>query len=258
MGYTGKEAMAFKEAYIARFNEMEEALRHTSAAAVTSSLQVAEAFEKQHLHVMRDIREILSKCSQQFGESNFGLSSFQSRQNKEMPMYLLSRDGFMLVVMGYTGDEAMRLKEAWITKFNEMEEALRHTSVPAGLPDFTNPAVAARAWADERERADAVTLALEEAKPKAEFVDRYVEAEGLRTFTQAAKTLKIKRADLISLLLEQHLFRDRRGNIQPYAGYVKSGLYVTKETLLEPTKRTVINTYLTPKGFEAVARIVNQ
>ena len=73
MGYTGKEAMAFKEAYIARFNEMEEALRHTSAA-VTSSLQVAEAFEKQHLHVMRDIREILSKCSQQFGESNFGLS----------------------------------------------------------------------------------------------------------------------------------------------------------------------------------------
>lgn len=87
MGYTGKEAMAFKEAYIARFNEMEEALRHTSAA-VTSSLQVAEAFEKQHLHVMRDIREILSKCSQQFGESNFGLSSFQSRQNKEMPMYV--------------------------------------------------------------------------------------------------------------------------------------------------------------------------
>jgi hypothetical protein len=56
---------------------------------------------------MRDIREILSKCSQQFGESNFGLSSFQSRQNKEMPMYLLSRDGFMLVVMGgFTGAKA--------------------------------------------------------------------------------------------------------------------------------------------------------
>ena len=225
--------------------------------AVTS-LQIAEVFGKMHQDVLRDIREILSKCSQYFGASNFAASSYKSRQNKEMPMYLLSRDGFMLVVMGYTGDEAMRLKEAWITKFNEMEEALRHTSVPAGLPDFTNPAGAARAWADERERADAVTLALEEAKPKAEFVDRYVEAEGLRTFTQAAKTLKIKRADLISLLLEQHLFRDRRGNIQPYAGYVKSGLYVTKETLLEPTKRTVINTYLTPEGFEAVARIVNQ
>lgn len=59
---------------------------------------------------MRDIREILSKCSQQFGESNFGLSSFQSRQNKEMPMYLLSRDGFMLVVMGgFTGAKARAL-----------------------------------------------------------------------------------------------------------------------------------------------------
>ena len=177
-------------------------------------------------------------------------------------MYLLSRDGFMLVVMGYTTERAMRVKEAYISEFNKMEERLRSRhplpSVPAGLPDFTNPAVAARAWADERERADAATLALEEARPKAEFVDRYVEADGLRTFTQAAKTLKIKRADLISLLLDRHLFRDRRGNIQPYAACVKAGLYVTKETLLEPAKRTVVNTDLTPKGFEAVARIVTQ
>ena len=98
--------------------------------AVTS-LQIAEVFGKMHQDVLRDIREILSKCSQYFGASNFAASSYKSRQNKEMPMYLLSRDGFMLVVMGYTGDEAMRLKEAWITKFNEMEEALRHTSAAA-------------------------------------------------------------------------------------------------------------------------------
>ena len=228
--------------------------------AVTS-LQVAEAFGKEHKNVLRDIEAILPQLSENFVKLNFELYEYPVETGIGTRMAkacLLSKDGFTILTMGYTGKEAMAFKEAYIARFNEMEEALRHTSVPAGLPDFTNPAVAARAWADERERADAAMLALEEAKPKAEFVDRYVEADGLRTFTQAAKTLKIKRADLISLLLEHHLFRDRRGNIQPYAGYVKSGLYVTKETLLEPAKRTVVNTYLTPKGFEAVARIVNR
>lgn len=232
----------------------------TSRPAVTS-LQVAEAFGKQHKNVIRDIRDIFSKCSESFNRLNFAPVEYTDTKGEKRPMYLLSRDGFMLVVMGYTGTEAMQLKEAWITKFNEMEEALRNPPcppVPAGLPDFTNPAIAARAWAEERERADSAALALEEAKPKAEFVDRYVEADGLRTLTQAAKTLKIRRSDLISLLLEHHLFRDRRGNIQPYAAQVKAGLYVTKETLLEPARRTVVNTYLTPRGFEAVARIVNQ
>ena len=111
--------------------------------AVTS-LQVAEAFGKEHKHVLRDIRIILEADEDGFSESNFGLSSYLTEQNKEMPMYVMSKDGFVLLVMGYTGPEAMRMKKAYIARFNEMEEQLRTTS-PL-LPNFRDPIAAAEAW----------------------------------------------------------------------------------------------------------------
>lgn len=93
---------------------------------VTTSLKVAEYFGKEHKHVMRDIREkILPYVSDSFGQSNFGPSCYWNEQNKEQPMYILTRDGFTMVAMGYTGAKAMKFKEDYITAFNRMEEALR-------------------------------------------------------------------------------------------------------------------------------------
>lgn len=60
-------------------------------------------------------------------------------------MYVMSKDGFVLLVMGYTGPEAMRMKKAYIARFNDMEEQLRTTS-PL-LPNFRDPIAAAEAWA---------------------------------------------------------------------------------------------------------------
>ena len=111
--------------------------------AVTS-LQVAEHFGKEHKHVLRDIRIILEADEDGFSESNFGLSSYLTEQNKEMPMYVMSKDGFVLLVMGYTGPEAMRMKKAYIARFKEMEEQLRAAS-PL-LPNFRDPIAAAEAW----------------------------------------------------------------------------------------------------------------
>ena len=90
-------------------------------AAVTS-LDVAETFGKAHDKVMRDIREL--GRSPEFRLSNFGESSYLNAQNKQQPMYLMTRDGFTLLAMGYTGDLAMRFKETYIKQFNAMESAL--------------------------------------------------------------------------------------------------------------------------------------
>lgn len=117
--------------------------------AVTS-LQVADAFGKEHKNVLADVRKILDEDSDGFGALNFERSSYLSEQNKEIPMYVMSKDGFILLVMSYTGPEAMRVKKAYIARFNEMEERLRN-NVP-GLPNFQNPALAARAWAEQFEQ----------------------------------------------------------------------------------------------------------
>lgn len=91
-------------------------------ATVVTSLDVAETFEKQHAHVLRDIKEL--ECSEGFRLSNFGESSYINSQNKKQPMYYMTRDGFTLLVMGYTGEKAMRFKEAYIRQFNAMEKVL--------------------------------------------------------------------------------------------------------------------------------------
>lgn len=87
---------------------------------------MTDAFEKEHKNVLADIRNTVSKCSESFSGLNFQLAEYKDDQGKPRPMYLLTKDGLMMVTMGYTTHEAMRVKEAYIAKFNEMEEELRH------------------------------------------------------------------------------------------------------------------------------------
>lgn len=112
------------------------------------SLQVAETFNKQHNTVLRDIREL--GCSDDFRLYNFVQSSYRNEQNKKQPKYLLTKDGFTLLVMGYTGKKAMAFKEAYIVRFNQMEVFIKSLqALKLEFPAFT----------------DAIMLANLDAKP---------------------------------------------------------------------------------------------
>lgn len=118
----------------------------TDRKAVTTSLIVAEAFEKQHQGVMRSIRNL--ECSDEFRRCNFAPSSYLNEQNKTQPMYTITRDGFTFLAMGFTGKKAAEFKERFIAAFNQMEQMLlggigparnfnfnylRGTNAPGGL-----------------------------------------------------------------------------------------------------------------------------
>lgn len=90
---------------------------------VVTSLDVAETFEKEHRRILQDIREL--GCSEEFRQHNFVQSEYLNRQNHKQPMYYITRDGFTLLVMGYTGEKAMKFKEAYIRQFNAMEATLQ-------------------------------------------------------------------------------------------------------------------------------------
>lgn len=66
---------------------------------VTDSLTVAGTFGKEHRRVLQDIREL--ECSEEFRLHNFVQSSYTNDQNREMPRYLITQDGFAFLVMGY-------------------------------------------------------------------------------------------------------------------------------------------------------------
>lgn len=98
---------------------------------VTTSLQVAEHFQRPHKDVLSSIRKL--DCSPIFQERNFSLSFYHSKLlnggYKKQPMYYITRDGFTFLAMGFTGKIAARFKEAYINAFNEMERKLAGITV---------------------------------------------------------------------------------------------------------------------------------
>ncbi len=92
------------------------------------SLFVAKFFGKSHNHVVRDIEKLLasdSGLSKEFNVSNFGRITYKDSRGRTQKAYALTRDGFAILTMGYTGEKAMQFKELYIQRFNEMENYIK-------------------------------------------------------------------------------------------------------------------------------------
>lgn len=88
----------------------------------TDSLKVAEIFGKPHKDVLQKVKTL--DCSQEFTERNFSLSDYMDKSGRSLPMYEMTKDGFIFLAMGYTGTKAAQIKEAYIKAFNQMAELL--------------------------------------------------------------------------------------------------------------------------------------
>lgn len=94
----------------------------------TTSLAIADCFEKRHCDVMRDIQKLVTEIPEDFHKRNFALM-FQKVKigngaKRETPFFNVFFDGFILLVMGYTGKKALEMKLAYIAAFNAMREKL--------------------------------------------------------------------------------------------------------------------------------------
>lgn len=91
-----------------------------------SSRHIAKIFGKEHKNVLHAIDKITKSdgISKEFARLNFKPSAYKSKDGRTLREYCLTRDGFVMVTMGFTGDKAMKFKEWYITRFNEMETQL--------------------------------------------------------------------------------------------------------------------------------------
>lgn len=96
----------------------------------TTSKNLAEVFEKPHHNVLKAIRAL--DVPEDFSAVNFNLAKFKDTQGKKRPMVEMTRDGFTILVMGFTGPKAMKFKLAYIEAFNKMEKELAG-QIPAVL-----------------------------------------------------------------------------------------------------------------------------
>lgn len=105
--------------------------RDANDQAVTSSLLVAEKFGKEHKHVLDSIRKLIEGCAEISADPMFEEATYVNEQNGQVyPMFLMNRDGFSLLVMGFNGKKAMQFKLDYINEFNKMEKMIRDSIKP--------------------------------------------------------------------------------------------------------------------------------
>lgn len=116
-------------------NEITLAVKNGNA--VTTSNVVADHFGKMHKDVLKKIRSL--GCSEEFSQRNFAPIDFIDKNGDVQPAYEITRDGFTLLCMGFTGAKAMAWKERYILAFNAMEAELQKKPANAALPYSVNP-----------------------------------------------------------------------------------------------------------------------
>jgi anti-repressor protein len=102
-------------------------LKNNSGVPVTNSLLVANKFCKQHKDVLDAIKNLIT-TSAEFSANlkMFEKSTYLDAYSRPQPMYIMNRDGFSLLVMGFTGKEALQFKVEFIEAFNKMEHAIKY------------------------------------------------------------------------------------------------------------------------------------
>lgn len=100
--------------------------------ALTTSLKVAKKFKKAHKNVLQSIKNLTAENSAV--KNMFAESTYVNGRGQEQPMYYMNRDGFTLLVMGFTGKDAMKFKLDYITAFNDMEKLIRAKQQANYLP----------------------------------------------------------------------------------------------------------------------------
>lgn len=184
---------------------------------VVSSRDVAENFKKRHDHVMRDIENIKIGSPQNWG-GYFIPNTYINNQNKQSyPEYLLTRDGFSLLVMGFTGKEALDWKLKYIEAFNKMEAALTSQNVKRLPATYKEALRELLVQVEENERLLAEN---NELSPKAEYHDDVLNKTGLILMSVVAKDLGFPSATELNRIMYQNgiIFR-QDGVWKPYAKY---------------------------------------
>lgn len=203
-------------------------LKEENGKVLASSREVAEKFGKRHSDVIRSIKNLIENDSTQNCVQCFRQSIYKDETGKSNKMYMMNRDGFTFLVMGFTGKNANEWKWKYINAFNQMEEILKSGNQLSEeerlkLQLFSKDASEV-AYAHNRlvELATTpLTLKIEEQQPKVEYHDTVLNKDGLITTTVIAKDLGFKSAAKLNQIMNLNgiIFKNKSGTWCPYAEY---------------------------------------
>lgn len=182
----------------------------TTERPVTTSLIVAERFDKQHKDVLKAIRNL--ECSEEFTGRNFAPSEYTDSTGRKLPMVEITRDGFMFLAMGFTGKAAATWKERFIAAFNELER--RHREANDHLPELLDTQRQLISTQQQLIGLQATRIE-EQQRPRRRALGEEERAEILRLADEGLSYAEIaRRLDRPAATVRGYLRRNRTGRLQ--------------------------------------------
>ncbi|MGL5958688.1 MAG: phage antirepressor KilAC domain-containing protein, partial [Phocaeicola sp.] len=213
--------------------------------AVTSSRVVAEYFKKQHKHVLdaidtkKSAAENSALLNTMFFETTYIASN--GKTNREV---IMTRDGFSLLAMGFTGKKALKFQINFIQAFNDMEAQLKKASA-FNLPQTYVEAL--EGLLETHKKLETATRTIEEQAPKVSYYDRILSSSSSMTPSAIAKDYGMSAVALNRLLHEEKIQYRVDGMWVLYAKHANKG-WTTSETSLGGMNFSKMHTRWTQKG----------
>lgn len=224
------------------------ALQNIAPALTMSSREIAELTGKRHADVMRDIRTMMEVLEQNADlRSVCKSSTYVGENDQSYPQYELDKDTSLTLLLGYDVVARMKVVKRW-----QELEAQAAPVVPVVVPRTLSQAL--RLAAEQAEQIEEQQAALAIAAPKAEFVDRYVEADsGAKGFRQVAKLLKANEHEFRAWLQDQKVMYRLGGEWTAYQNHIDAGRFVVKTGVAANSEHAFNTTKFTPKGVQWIA-----
>lgn len=210
-----------------------------SGELTMSSREISELTGKRHDNVMADIRKMLVEI-----QSPEKLGDYIDTKNRKQQMLLLNKEECLCLISGYS----IKLRMSIIKRWQELES--QKNLIPQTLPE------ALRLAADLAEQKQIVEQQLAIAAPKAEFVDRYVQATGLLGFREASKLLKVKENFFREFLISKRIMYKLAGKLTPYSEHLDTGRFDVKTGESQVNGHAYTQVKFTPKGIQWIAGLL--
>jgi anti-repressor protein len=215
---------------------------------VTNSLLVAQKFGKRHADVIRAIEGVMSQTPEIQSQRNFALSEYNDTSGKSNPLYIMTKDGFSAVVLGFTGEQAIKFRWDFIEAFNKMEEVIRSG-------DYQVPATFREALllaAQQQEQIEAQQKQLEAQRPAVDFAEHVSNASNAISLRDFAKLLCNEKINIgqnrlfVWMRANKYLMKDN----MPYQEYIDKGYFKVIEQTFQTAYggQTSAKTLVTGKG----------
>ena len=218
-----------------------------------TSLEIAEVTGRNHKDVMRSIREMEEAWVKVNGRK-FALVEYKDAKGEMRPCYSLGKIECLYIATKFNDEARAKLVLRW----EELENQARKSEIV--MPNFSNPAEAARAWADQYEQRLKLEAKAREDAPKVEFFESVAESKDAVEMKAVSSTLNyvaVGRNKLFAILREQKVLQS---NNIPYQKYIDAGYFRTIETKKNcgTEVRIFIKTLVYQKGLDYIRKLLNK